>query len=366
MEAVGRATDLADQALGEAITRFKDILDYFQEEATSGLKDALTAFEGAEESEYRELAFRLERPTLNRLTLLLACECVIHLLECVYVEEHERRSMLSISLWVGELACCVCAYVTMRRVALRERSASILCVVLFLSIGCTSISLHSHKDETPGLAVLYLTAPMLLVPLFPWRLVAPGVLATYLLHVVIASVLTDSLLLARELTKGAALTAVGLVQAAMAEKQHRTNFKDARKFRDELEQRRANVGNFHRLLLNTLPAPIVHEIARGSATGGARHYEDVTVLQADLVGFTSLSASLPAHDILQILGDLFAEFDEVSLSRPTARILVRKAHDRNRRRPLNPAFQTALSVVGWLPPPTKELLLSCPPSVRPL
>ena len=45
-----------------------------------------------------------------------------------------------------------------------------------------------------------------------------------------------------------------------------------------------------RLLLNTLPEPIVKEIASGHVEV-AHRYENVTVLQADLVGFTPLSAS---------------------------------------------------------------------------
>jgi class 3 adenylate cyclase len=44
----------------------------------------------------------------------------------------------------------------------------------------------------------------------------------------------------------------------------------------------------HRLLLNTLPAPIVQQIAQGTVSKVSR-YEGVAVLQCDLVGFTQLS-----------------------------------------------------------------------------
>ena len=44
------------------------------------------------------------------------------------------------------------------------------------------------------------------------------------------------------------------------------------------------------LLLNTLPEPIVREIASGTSRI-AHRYDHVTVLQADMVGFTPLSAA---------------------------------------------------------------------------
>ena len=49
-----------------------------------------------------------------------------------------------------------------------------------------------------------------------------------------------------------------------------------------------------------------------SATREAEREKAVTVLQADMVGFTPLSASRSAEDILLILGELFYEFDRSS------------------------------------------------------
>lgn len=42
----------------------------------------------------------------------------------------------------------------------------------------------------------------------------------------------------------------------------------------------------------------------------AHRYEYVTVLQADMVGFTPLSASRGPQEVLSILGELFYEFDQ--------------------------------------------------------
>ena len=64
----------------------------------------------------------------------------------------------------------------------------------------------------------------------------------------------------------------------------------------------------HRLLCNTLPAPIVSDIALGRVEV-AHRYEQVTVLQSDMRGFTVLSAALPPETVLGILSDMFAKFD---------------------------------------------------------
>ena len=67
---------------------------------------------------------------------------------------------------------------------------------------------------------------------------------------------------------------------------------------------------FHRLTANTLPAPIVKAIATGD-TAFVKVYDGCTVLQADMVGFTPLSARFPPEKVLGILSDIFEEFDSL-------------------------------------------------------
>ena len=67
----------------------------------------------------------------------------------------------------------------------------------------------------------------------------------------------------------------------------------------------------HKLLLNTFPAPIVRAIASGQ-TEVAHRYDSVTVLQADLSGFTPLSATKTPEEILALMSDLFAHFDDLA------------------------------------------------------
>jgi adenylate cyclase len=66
-----------------------------------------------------------------------------------------------------------------------------------------------------------------------------------------------------------------------------------------------------RLLLHVLPAPIAARL-RDAETTIADRSEAVTVLFADIVGFTQLSASADPHDVLTLLNRLFSRFDELA------------------------------------------------------
>lgn len=65
-----------------------------------------------------------------------------------------------------------------------------------------------------------------------------------------------------------------------------------------------------KLLLNILPAPIAQRLRNGEKIIADRH-EDLTLLFADIVGFTQMSASLPPEQVIEMLDDLFRHLDEL-------------------------------------------------------
>jgi class 3 adenylate cyclase len=73
------------------------------------------------------------------------------------------------------------------------------------------------------------------------------------------------------------------------------------------------------LLLNMLPASISTRLLAGELTI-ADAYPAVTVLFADIVGFTPLASRLPADDVVGMLGRLFARFDELVTERGLEKI----------------------------------------------
>jgi class 3 adenylate cyclase/CheY-like chemotaxis protein len=66
------------------------------------------------------------------------------------------------------------------------------------------------------------------------------------------------------------------------------------------------------LLLNVLPKPIVARLQRGEEVIADR-VSDATILFADLVGFTELSARLPATRLVGLLNLLFTDFDRLTV-----------------------------------------------------
>lgn len=65
-----------------------------------------------------------------------------------------------------------------------------------------------------------------------------------------------------------------------------------------------------RLLLNILPAPIADRL-RGGERLIADRFEDVTLLFADIVGFTRLSSGMRPEELVTVLNDVFTVFDEL-------------------------------------------------------
>jgi class 3 adenylate cyclase len=65
------------------------------------------------------------------------------------------------------------------------------------------------------------------------------------------------------------------------------------------------------LLLNILPRSIAERL-RGGETVIADRFDDMTVLFADVVGFTELSAQLPADEVVTLLNDVFTMCDRLA------------------------------------------------------
>ncbi len=65
------------------------------------------------------------------------------------------------------------------------------------------------------------------------------------------------------------------------------------------------------LLLNVLPAPIANRLREGEQSI-ADGFANVTVLFADLVGFTELSSAMPPQKLVDLLNGLFTRFDQAA------------------------------------------------------
>ncbi len=65
------------------------------------------------------------------------------------------------------------------------------------------------------------------------------------------------------------------------------------------------------LLRNTLPAPIVQRLKRGEGVIADR-YESVTVLFADIVGFSTIASALSPEELITLLDSIFSDIDAIA------------------------------------------------------
>jgi adenylate cyclase len=89
-----------------------------------------------------------------------------------------------------------------------------------------------------------------------------------------------------------------------------------RKFLRDRDQRttqtlQAEQERSERLLRNVLPGPIVDRL-RGGETEIADHFDAVTILFCDLVGFTALTSRLTPGRVLDLLSGIFSGFDRLA------------------------------------------------------
>ena len=77
---------------------------------------------------------------------------------------------------------------------------------------------------------------------------------------------------------------------------------------DELQAEREKS---EQLLLNTLPAPIAERMKKGETTI-ADYHPEVTVVVADVVGFTALAAHIATYEIVFLLNEIFSAFDPLA------------------------------------------------------
>ncbi|MDM8519229.1 adenylate/guanylate cyclase domain-containing protein [Anaerolineales bacterium HSG6] len=66
-----------------------------------------------------------------------------------------------------------------------------------------------------------------------------------------------------------------------------------------------------RLLLNVLPQPIAERL-KNNTQKIVDHYDEVTILFADIVGFTELSTKLSPLELLELLNEVFSAFDDLA------------------------------------------------------
>jgi len=83
------------------------------------------------------------------------------------------------------------------------------------------------------------------------------------------------------------------------------------RLRTTLQELEAEQQRSENLLLNVLPAPIADRLKRGEETI-VDSFEEVSVLFADIVGFTDFASQVSPTYLIEMLNEIFSAFDEMS------------------------------------------------------
>uniref|UniRef100_A0A668AJW1 Adenylate cyclase type 3 n=1 Tax=Myripristis murdjan TaxID=586833 RepID=A0A668AJW1_9TELE len=188
----------------------------------------------------------------------------------------------------------------------------------------------------------FLTLPLNLVPLVLLTALSCGI-HTLALGLVIAQRLQDSLqgpMLVRQLIANVMLylcaAAVGVLSYYMADRKYRTAFLEARQSLEVKLTLEEQSTQQEELLLSILPKHIADEMLQGMKKQANQsevqqqqfntmymyRHENVSILFADIVGFTQLSSACSAQELVKLLNELFARFDKLAAKHHQLRIKI--------------------------------------------
>ncbi|XP_029281130.1 LOW QUALITY PROTEIN: adenylate cyclase type 3 [Cottoperca gobio] len=188
----------------------------------------------------------------------------------------------------------------------------------------------------------FLTLPLDLVPLLLLTALSCGI-QTLVLGVTVAQRFEDNVqgaMLVRQLLANVMLylcaAMVGVMSYYMADRKYRTAFLEARQSLQVKLTLEEQSTQQEELLLSILPKHIADEMLQGMKNQADQsegqqqqfntmymyRHENVSILFADIVGFTQLSSTCSAQELVKLLNELFARFDKLAEEHHQLRIKI--------------------------------------------
>ncbi|XP_069377112.1 adenylate cyclase type 8-like isoform X2 [Paralichthys olivaceus] len=243
---------------------------------------------------------------------------------------------LSVILWAG-----ICALAVIRReVMTSPQWLRYLSVVSWLSqtlqvlLGVFSWAESDHSWYV--VFTLFSTYTLLPLP-FLWSIIAGATTSTLHLLVDFCCHHGDHTFIRKVLSKALlylAMNTAGLFIHYLSDRTQRQSFLETRRCIEGRVRLERENHRQERLVKSILPRFLVLEMISDMATVDEyllpqqfhkiyiHHYKDVSILFADLIGFTSLSLILSAQDLVKTLNELFGRFDRLAEGHRCLRIKI--------------------------------------------
>ncbi|KAM8954185.1 adenylate cyclase type 3 isoform 3-T3 [Pelodytes ibericus] len=215
---------------------------------------------------------------------------------------------------------------------------------IFSYLGLNFAHFHEASDTVGWQAFFvfsfFITLPLRLTPIVLITSVSCGI-HTLVLGVTIAQQQQGSIngnALLRQVLSNIAIylctITVGIMSYYMADRKHRKAFLEARQSLEVKLNLEEQSQQQERLLLSILPKHIADEMLNDMKKDQQQkelqqfntmymyRHENVSILFADIVGFTQLSSSCSAHELVKLLNELFARFDKLAAKYHQLRIKI--------------------------------------------
>ncbi|KAM4695000.1 adenylate cyclase type 3 isoform 2-T2 [Discoglossus pictus] len=216
---------------------------------------------------------------------------------------------------------------------------------IFSYLGLNFAHFHEASDTVGWQAFFvfsfFITLPLRLTPIVLITTVSCGI-HTLVLGVTIAQQQQDSIngnALLRQVLSNIAIylctITVGIMSYYMADRKHRKAFLEARQSLEVKLNLEEQSQQQERLLLSILPKHIADEMLNDMKKDKDKQkelqqfntmymyrHENVSILFADIVGFTQLSSYCTAHELVKLLNELFARFDKLAAKYHQLRIKI--------------------------------------------
>ncbi|XP_052547010.1 adenylate cyclase type 3 isoform X1 [Tympanuchus pallidicinctus] len=246
------------------------------------------------------------------------------------------------------LLFALCKYRLLPERAARRFLPYVLWVLILAQIFCylgLNFSRSPEASDTVGWQAFFvfsffITLPLRLAPIVLITAVSCGV-HTLVLGVTVAQQRQDALdegTLLRQILSNIAIylcaITVGTMSYYMADRKHRKAFLEARQSLEVKLNLEEQSQQQERLMLSILPKHVADEMLKDMKKDPSQkemqqfntmymyRHENVSILFADIVGFTQLSSSCSAQELVKLLNELFARFDKLAAKYHQLRIKI--------------------------------------------
>ncbi|NXF51633.1 ADCY3 cyclase, partial [Oceanites oceanicus] len=242
----------------------------------------------------------------------------------------------------------LCKYRLLPERVARRFLPYILWVLILAQIFCylgLNFSRSPEASDTVGWQAFFvfsffITLPLRLAPIVLITAVSCSI-HTLVLGVTIAQQRQDALdegALLRQILSNVAIylcaITVGTMSYYMADRKHRKAFLEARQSLEVKLNLEEQSQQQERLMLSILPKHVADEMLKDMKKDPSQkemqqfntmymyRHENVSILFADIVGFTQLSSSCSAQELVKLLNELFARFDKLAAKYHQLRIKI--------------------------------------------